>query len=207
MEARKLISEFVISKCTGKGFIVNKSQVLRIIDHVGPQVADVVFLNAHNYKEQFSARWSILLNSLEGVGGMKRITKCYSKRPWENVMLTVIDDPVGVHIFGCHCTSKFYEILGYPGHRSCSDNFEDALGEFGVKLEDLDSSGVFNVFMNEAFDEDGTMRIVPPMAKKGDYIDLRAEMDVLVGFSNCPDDIDPCNNYECKDMKVQIFEQ
>lgn len=206
MTTRKVISEFVISKCTGKGFIVKKSQVLRIIDHVGPQVADVVFLNAHDYKEQFSARWSIILNSIEGIGGLKRITKLYSKPPWENVMLTVIDDKVGVHVFGCHCSRKFYELLNHSGHRSCSDNFQDALGKFGVKLEDLDSSGVFNVFMNETIDEDGTVHIVPPVAKKGDYIDLLAEMDVLVGFSNCPDDIDPCNAYECRDMKVQILE-
>lgn len=49
MGTRKIINEFVIPKCTGKGFIVRKDEVLRIIDHVGPQVADVVFLNAHNY--------------------------------------------------------------------------------------------------------------------------------------------------------------
>jgi uncharacterized protein YcgI (DUF1989 family) len=49
MGTRKIINEFVIPKCTGKGFIARKDKVLRIIDHVGPQVADVVFLNAHNY--------------------------------------------------------------------------------------------------------------------------------------------------------------
>lgn len=73
-------------------------------------------------------------------------------------------------------------------------------------MEDLDSAGVFNVFLNEIIDEDGTVHMAPPVAKKGDYIDLLAEMDVLVGFSNCPDDIDACNAYECKDMKVQILE-
>ncbi len=205
MSPGSMVSEFVIPKCTGKGFIVKKGEVLRIIDHEGPQVADVVFLNAHNYKEQFSARWSVFLNSIEGVGGFKKITKLYSKRPWENLMLTVIDDRVGVHVFGGHCTRKYYELLKHSGHRSCSDNFQDALTEFGLALEDLDSSGVFNFFMNETIDENGVLHIVPPVAKKGDYIDLLAEMDVLVGFSNCPDDVDPCNGYECKDMMVQIF--
>jgi len=205
MDTRKIVNEFIIPKCTGKGFIVRKGEVLRIIDHVGPQVADVVFFNAHDYKEQFSARWSVFLNSMEGIGGFKKITKLYSKRPWENVMLTVIDDKVGVHVFGGHCTKRYYELLNHSGHRSCSDNFEEALKEFEIRLEDLDSSGVFNVFMNETIDEDGTIRIVPPLARQGDFIDLLAEMDVLVGFSNCPDDVDPCNGYECKDMKVQIL--
>jgi len=87
-------------------------------------------------------------------------------------MLTVIDDQVGVHVFGGHCTKTYYELLHHSGHRSCSDNFQDAVGGFGLTLEDLDSSGVFNVFMNETIDENGTLHIVPPAAKKGDSIDL-----------------------------------
>ena len=149
METQKILNEFVIPKCTGKGFMVRQGEVLRIIDHVGPQVADVIFLNARNYKEQFSAGWSVFLNSIEGIGGFKKIKKLYSKRPWENVMLTVIDDKVGVHVFGGHCTKTYYELLNHSGHRSCSDNFQDAVRSFGLTLEDLDSSGVFNVFMNE----------------------------------------------------------
>ena len=43
MDTRKVVNEFIIPKCTGKGFIVRKGEVLRIMDHVGPQVADVVF--------------------------------------------------------------------------------------------------------------------------------------------------------------------
>ena len=205
MNPRKVLSEFVVLKCTGKGFLVKKGQVLRIIAHEGPQVADIIFLNARNYKEQFSARWSVLLNALEGIGGFKRITKLYSKVPWERVMLTVIDDKVGEHVFGAHCSERYMELTNRRGQRSCSDNFQDALADFGIQLEDLDSCGVFNVFMSEAIDEDGTVRIVPPIAKKGDYIDFLAEMNVLVGFSNCPDDSET-NNFEPKDMKVQILE-
>ena len=107
--------------------------------------------------------------------------------------------------FGGHCTRKYYELLNHSGHRSCSDNFQDALSDFGLTLEDLAISGVFNFFMNETIDEYGTLHIVPPVAKKGDYIDLLAETDILVDFSNCPDDVDPCNGYECKDMMVQIL--
>ncbi len=122
--------------------------------------------------------------------------KCHANRYREQV---------GVHVFGGHCTKRYYELLNHSSRRSCSDNFENALREFAIKLEDLHRSGVFDVFMSETIDEHGTTRIVPPLAKQGDFVDLLAEMDVLVDFSNCPDDVAPCNGYECKDMMVQAL--
>ena len=211
--ARKVVDEFIIPKCTGKAFTVKKGQVLRVIQLGGRQVADVYFLNAHNYKEQFAARHSVVLESLEAMvgksdreGRMKKLTHLYSKDPWENVMLTVIDDKVGDHVFGSHCSRGIYE-LRYkdPEHRSCSDNFSECLREYGISLEDLDSTGVFNVFMREVIDENGYLHIEPSPARDGDYIDFLAEMDILVAFSACPAP-SPVNDEIPRDMKVQILE-
>jgi uncharacterized protein YcgI (DUF1989 family) len=211
--ARRVVDEFVIPNSTGKAFIVKKGQVLRIIELGGRQVADVYFLNAHNYKEQFAARHTVLLESLEAMAGipdresrMRKIKHLYSKAPWENVMLTVIDDTIGDHVFGSHCSRKCYEfMLNDPNHRSCSDNFSECLNEYGIALEDLDSAGVFNVFMKEVIDENGNLHIKESPAQDGDYIDLLAEMDVLVAFSACPAP-PPTNDEVPKDMKVQILE-
>lgn len=99
-QSRRLVEEFVIPKCSSKAFLLTKGQVLRVIAHEGKQVADLRFLNAHDYREQFAAWNSLSLNSIEGIGGLKRIKKLYSKPPWQNVMLTVIDDKVGDHNIG-----------------------------------------------------------------------------------------------------------
>jgi len=201
----KIIDEFVIPKCTGKAFIVKKGQAIRVIAHEGKQVADIAFLNAHNYKEQFAARHSMMLNNAEGLGSLERITKLYSKPPWENIMLTVTDDKVGAHVLGGHCSEKTWELESHqPGHRSCSDNFDECLREFGLSLEDMDSCGVFNVFMKQTIDEKGKVHFRPPVAEKGDYIDFRAEMDVLVAVSMCPHE-DEVNDFEPKAMKFQIL--
>ncbi|GAI27711.1 unnamed protein product [marine sediment metagenome] len=203
---RKIADEFVIPKCTGKAFIVKKGQVLRVIAHEGKQVADIIFLNAHNYKEQFAARHSVAVNVAEGLGNAGRITKLYSKPPWENVMLTVIDDKVSVHHLAGHCTRKLWEVeCNQPYHRSCSDNFEECLEVFGIRLEDLDSCGVFNVFMRPPSYEHHKLQFMPPVAEKGDYIDFLAEMDVLVAASMCPHE-DEVNDFEPKAMKFQILE-
>jgi uncharacterized protein len=205
----KVINEFVIPKCTGKAFRVNKGQLFRVIEHDGKQVAGLIFLNAHNYKEQFMAEYSGGLNYASGVGSHYRLSKLYSKIPFENVMLTVTDNKVGDHFLGPHCTRTMMDILGAPGHRSCSDNFADALGEFGLELEDVYSPSVLNAFANNFQIDpkgDGTLRIGPPSTKKGDYIEFRAEMDVLVALSVCPDDQSEMNDHSCKAIQIQILE-
>ena len=133
----KVINEFVIPKCTGKAFRVNKGQVFRVIEDEGKQVAGLIFLNAHNYKEQFMAEYSGGLSFFSGKGSHYRLGNLYSKVPYENVMLTVTDNKVGDHFLGPHCTRTMMEILMAPGHRSYSDNFADSLREFGLELEDI----------------------------------------------------------------------
>jgi len=206
-QSRGLVEEFVIPKCSAKAFLLKKGQVLRVIAHEGKQVADIRFLNAHDYREQFTAWNSIGLNSAEGIGGSKRIKKLYSKPPWQNVMLTVIDDKVGDHLMGAQCTPKSYELEGRPGHLSCADLFDECLKPYHLSLRDLDSTGVFNVFMPLRFrdDENGTQVFQRPSCQQGDYIDFLAEMDVLVAATSCPND-GIVNDYQCKGMKYQIFE-
>lgn len=207
---RKIVSEFILPKCTGKAFIVNKGQSLRVIEHEGKQVASLIFLNANNYKEQFMAEFSGGLNFFhpDHLGSHYRLTNLYSKVPYENVMLTVTDNKIGDHFLGTHCTKKTMEVLGEPNHRSCSDNFSDALREFGLELEDVYSPSVFNAFANIYLDPagDGTIRIEPPRSDKGDYIEFVAEMNVLVAVSACPDDKTPINDHSCKAIKIEISE-
>ena len=123
-------------------------------------------------------------------------------------MLTVTDNKVGDHFLGPHCTRTMMDILMAPGHRSCSDNFADALREFGLELEDIYSPSVFNAFANVKIDPkgDGTISIEPPRTEKGDYIEFQAEMDVLVAVSVCPDDKSAMNDHSCKAIKIQILE-
>ena len=206
----KAVTEFVIPKCSGKGFIIRKGQRLRVTEHEGKQVAGLIFLNAHNHKEQFTAMFSGgSLNEVQGIGTSYRLSKLYSKVPYENVMLTVTDDKIGHHFLGPHCTKRMMEVLKAPGHRSCSDNIEEALSEFGLLLEDIYSPSVFNAFMNARIDSkgDGTIVIDAPVSEKGDYIEFRAEMDVLAVISACPDDQTAANDHECKSIKIQIFEE
>lgn len=209
----KLIEEFVIPKCTGKAFMLDKGQLFRVIEHEGKQVASLMFFNAHDYREQFMAEFSGGLNyfqppDLGSVGSHYRLGELFSKVPYENLMLTVTDNKIGDHFLGTHCTKTTMDILKAPGHRSCSDNFSDALSEFGLALEDIYSPSVFNAFANVIIDQfgDGNIRVEPPRSKQGDYIEFQAEMDVLVAVSACPDDKSAINDHTCKAIRIQISE-
>lgn len=204
----KVIHDFVIPKCAGQAFKVNKGEMFRVIEHEGKQVASLMFFNAQNYKEQFMAEFSGGLNYFHPshLGSHYRLSKLYSKVPYENVMLTVTDNKIGDHFLGTHCTRTMMEIWKAPDHRSCSDNFAEALKEFGLALEDIYSPSVFNAFANVRIDPkgDGTVRIEPPRSEQGDYIEFLAEMDVLVAVSVCPDDKSAMNDHLCKAIRIQI---
>lgn len=186
----RVISEFSIPAGEGKSFVVRKGQVVSFIEIEGKQMADIVFLNAHDYKESFHAGWSAALNMMMGEGDMKKISKLYSKPPRDNVMLTVVDDATGVHLAwnGGRCSRKVYEqFFNMPGHRNCQDNLAEALAPYGLDEDDVPD--VFNAFMNAQGFAEGRFDTLEPVTEKGDYISMRAEMDLLVGVSACPFDL------------------
>lgn len=212
-KAREVIEEFVIPRGSAKTFFLRKDQVLRITAHEGKQVADVKFINAHDTREQVCAWWSSCLNSErpsgEILGGTKRITELYSKPPWERVMLRVIDDKVGDHLFNGSCSPKVRELMPgdeYLGNKTCVELFAECLKPHGIGLEDLDGSGTFNVFMPVRFkdDENGTWVFLPPSCEKDDSIEFLAEMDILVAATSCPQ-VNIINDFDPKAMKYEIL--
>ena len=64
---------------------------------------------------------------------------------------------------------------------------------------------VFNVFMNADLRPDGSFTILPPTARKGDYIELRAEMNVLAAVSACPADRNATNDGRAKPLGITIL--
>jgi uncharacterized protein len=218
-DARVVVDEFTVPATYGRGCLVKKGQILRIIEAEGKQVADVSFLNADNHREGFHAGQTLALNMLEGIGDLQRVAKLYSRPPYENVMLTVVDDPVGVHFawMGGRCSPRIYDVRNRMGigrkvdaasHRTCQQNLEEAVAPFGVEPDMVPD--VFNIFMrndDRATFEEGRMMFLPPAADKGDYIELRAEMNVLAAISACPNDQDAVNDGTPKPLGVQILEE
>jgi uncharacterized protein YcgI (DUF1989 family) len=175
-------NEIFIPAGHARAFIVRRGETFRLLQVEGEQVADAVFFNAHDYRETFHAGHTAYLACIEGTGNIKRVKKLYSKPPRENVMFTVTDDPVGVHF---------------------AFNLAEAIASYGLTPDDVPD--VFNIWMNVDLDPNGCFIVKPPVAKKDDYIEFRAEMDCLAAISACPSDIAPVNNFRIKPLKVEIY--
>ena len=181
-------------------FELAAGQVLRIVDLEGQQVADLIAFRRDDHADKLSVHNTLLLNGTIYVttGHALVSTHC-------TTLMTIVADTVGVHdlIAGScseHTNAVRYGVRGTP---SCRRNFELALEPYGIPLREIPYS--FNVFMNVPVTSEGTA-IVEPVSTPGDFIDLRAETDLLVAISNCPQERNPCNAFKPTAMKAIVFE-
>ena len=203
---KRTLEDFIIPAGHGRAFLVPRGAVLRIHLVEDKQVGDCCFFNAHDHREVFHVGQSWALNVMLGTGNAKSFKHFYSKPPRENVMLTVVEDTVRNHWgnMGGRCSRRLYALTsGDTDHRSCQENLTEALAPHGLSGDDI--VDIFNVFMNVEMQPDGSFAILPPTAMKGDYIDLRAEMDVLAAVSACPSDRRATNDGRAKPLGITVY--
>ena len=190
-----LNKEFIIPSCEGRIFTVKKGQLLRIIEVEGEQAADVIIFNEHDMKESFST-WLTRHNS----GCFTKAKYLYSKLPAMNIMFTVLTEKDGMFwLSPGRCNRYFYEQRNaIKDHKNCQDILAELIKPYGLTPWDVPE--VLNIFMNAAFQQDGTYELIAPPVSKGDYMELLAEMDCLVGVSACPSD-----RFGWKPLGIQIL--
>ena len=103
-------------------------------------------------------------------------------------------------IGGCCSTEVNYMRYGIKGTPSCRSNFITALGTHGMDPRDIPAN--INFFMNVPVRPDGSTEIADGLSEPGDYVDLRAEKDVLVVISNCPQQYNPCSAWNPTPIRV-----
>jgi uncharacterized protein len=201
-------NEILIPASHARAFEVPKDHVFRLAQVEGGQVADVIFFNNKDRNERFHAGYTAWFGCIRGNGTIRKVAELYSAPPFENVMATVVKDTVGVHFpyIGVRCSRRIYKMRDNtqaPPHRTCQDNLAEVIAPYG--LEAWDVPDVFNLWMNVDIDENGCFVHRKTLAKKDDYMDLKAEMDLLVAISACPNDTTSLNDYRTKPLKAIVF--
>ena len=181
------------------GLELRDGQTLRIVDIEGKQVPDLVCFNLSNPSERLSTNNSRLVQ--------KRwlLTTGHALYSDEgNPMLRIVDDTVGVHHASAGCCNDAANFLRYGerGQPNCLDNLAAASAPIGLTKKDI--PGAFCPFMKVIQHPDGAYEIQEPDSRPGDHIDLRAEMDVFVAISNCPQDKNPCNGFHPTPLRVVV---
>ncbi len=182
---------------------LKKGQILRIVDLEGQQAVDTLFYSKADPSERYSAQDTARAqNSPYITSGTKLISN------EGNVMAVVIADTSGGHDTSAGACSAEANTVRF-GHEtlymhSCRDNFVMELSKHGMTKRDIVSN--INFFMNVPVEEDGTLAIVDGLSKPGDYVEIRAEMDVLCVISNCPQVNNPCNGFNPTPVRTLIWD-
>jgi hypothetical protein len=173
----------------GKAVRMAAGQQVRVINTHGKQVIDTWAFVADNINEFMSMEHSrgTMLTVFPKVGHSFLTNH---RRP----ILTITEDTTpGIHdTLIAACDSYRYKQLGVEGyHESCTENLVLAMAELGLKPPETPSP--LNLFMNIPVAADGRLSFEPPVSEPGQYITLRAEMDLVIVFSACPQDLIPVN--------------
>jgi uncharacterized protein YcgI (DUF1989 family) len=173
----------------GKAAFVDQGASIKVINTHGSQVVDTFAFVANKITEFMSMEHSrpYFMGLRPRVGDVLVTNK---RRP----ILTLVEDTTpGVHdTLMAACDSYRYGLLGVTGyHDNCTDNLSAAMQALG--LWEPETPAPLNLFMNIPWTEDGTLSWEEPVSEPGDYVVLRAEIDLVIAFSACPQDILPIN--------------
>jgi urea carboxylase-associated protein 2 len=88
--------------------------------------------------------------------------------------------------------------------RNTRDNFILAAGKLGLDRRDVHPCLSF--FAPVSVDGVGHFQWNEDRRNAGDFIDLRAEMDLVVALSNCPHPLDPSPSYDPGDVEIVRYQ-
>ena len=176
-----LVEARTIEAHTGGSGIVRKAQTLRIIDIEGQQVADFVSIKLGDPTEFLDCVYTSW-----GNGRYKWREGDVISTNLMHPMWTISDDQTANHYTGGgFCSSAARQLYLDDDARGCRDVIQDEYRAQGLDPNLLQSVSCFNIFMTVDYTPDAAWVIGPPITKTGDYIDLRAEMDVMWMVSVC----------------------
>lgn len=180
---------------------VKAGQTLRIVDLEGNQAVDFLAYSAADDTERYSAQ--------DTIAAQKNIFLREGSVLLSNEgapMMTVTATAVAYHdtIGGaCSCESNTLRYGHHTkGQHACVENFLVANASQGRGKRDMVSN--VNWFMNVPVEADGALGIVDGISAPGLFVDLRAEMDVIVVVSNCPQINNPCNGFNPTPVRMII---
>jgi len=185
---------------------VKTGQTLRIVDVEGNQAADTLFFNAADVAERYSAVDTIReqRNLYLSCGSNLLSTS-------GNLMAQIVADTVGRHdTLGGACAAESNTVryaLDKRTMHACRDSYLLAVArhdQLGLGKRDLSHN--INFFMNVPVATDGGLTFADGLSGPGQYVELRAAMDVIVLISNCPQLNNPCNAYNPTPLEVLIWD-
>jgi uncharacterized protein len=188
-----------IAPQSGIAFKLLRGEVLRVTDPFGQQVSDLFAFKADEPACCLSSG-----RSIDYAGKIFLSTGDVLYANDSRPMFTIGADSVGRHDFLLTpCSQEMFEKLyqHHGHHPSCFENLHRAFAPFGFRPEQI--STTFNIFMKVDVDQHGIVSVDTPASVAGDFVELRAEMDLVCALTACS--AEKSNNGSFKPIDYQII--
>ncbi|ROO30002.1 urea amidolyase associated protein UAAP2 [Salinisphaera japonica] len=185
---------------------VRAGQTIRLVDVEGNEAADTLFFNLADPAERYSC-----MDTVREQAQVYLTTGSTLRSNLNNPMLTITADTVGRHdTLGGACASESntvrYDLEKRHMH-SCRDNWMLAIAnhpEYGIDKRDIAHN--INFFMNVPVTADGALYFDDGLSAPGKYVEMQAEMDVVVLISNCPQLNNPCSGFNPTPLDILVWD-
>jgi hypothetical protein len=206
LDPEAALHSFVVEAGNPFVFEIAKGQHVRIVDLEGNQAVDTIFYNAHDYADRYSAQ-----DTIREQGNIYLTTGTALLSTNGNILLTITSDTCGRHdTLGGACAAESNMVrydLGKRHMHACRNSFLKGIQQWNRGMDKRDITSNINFFMNVPVTSDGKLTFENGVSDAGKYVELRAEMDVLMVISNCPQLNNPCNGYNPTPVQILIWDK
>jgi urea carboxylase-associated protein 1 len=184
-----------VTVAAGDGFLgrVPAGGSFRIVDLAGNQAADTLFYDAEDVSNRYSA-----MDTLREQGSAYLTAGSRLLSQQLDPLVTITADTCGRHdTLGGACSQES-NVVRYGVHtrhqHACRETFLRYGAAAGIGARELGHN--VNFFMNVPLSSDGGLTFADGLSAPGKYVEVRADRDVLVLISNCPQLNNPCNGWD-----------
>ena len=125
------------------------------------------------------------------------------------VLAAIVSDTSGRHDTICSAPNRIDHDAKYGDGRvegaapNARDRLIVGLAKFGLEPRDLPPT--ISLFKGVRVDADGTLRLDDPPAAAGAFVELRAELNLIVTLANVPHVLDTRSAYVCTPLRVTAW--
>ena len=207
MEENSVFWEETIQPGAAWSHVLKRGTALRLVDLEGGANVGAIFYNFDCPVERYNMPDTLKAQHIA------RLTKgfvLYSDMG--RILCSIVEDKVGWHdpiggtsnakLVKARYGSSRYQEQRNDYHKNGRDCFLIEMGKWGLGPRDLTAN--VNFFSHVDVAEDGSVSFGPDNSKAGDFVELRAEMNILVILNTCPHPLDPNPRYEPKPVRLSV---
>jgi uncharacterized protein len=199
--------EEVVPGAAMASYVLPRQHTLRFTDLEGGANVSLLLYNRESFVERYNMADTL---KAQHTAFLTRGHVLYSDMG--RILCSVPEDTCGWHdtftgLSDAASVRARYGERPYGAHRNAfyrnaRDELLIELGKWGLGARDLVPN--VNLFTKVAPDAQGKLQFVTGHSKAGAYVDLRAEMNVLLVLSTCPHVLDPAPTWAPKPVRVSI---